>query len=67
MNFASENEYNALIDALKNITDVVSVLTNKINSQEEEILKVKKNNENLENNRYCSFPITGKALGPSFT
>jgi hypothetical protein len=49
MNFASENEYNALIDALKNITDVVSVLTNKINSQEEEILKVKKNNENLEN------------------
>jgi hypothetical protein len=43
-----ENEYDALVDALKNMADVVAVLSNKINSQDDEILKLKKNNSSLE-------------------
>lgn len=50
MSSINDNEYNALIDALKNITDVVSVLTSKINLQEEEIIKLKKNNVSIEEN-----------------
>lgn len=53
MNGINENEYNALIDALKNITDVISVLTTKQNLQEEEINKLKNENflfeENIKN------------------
>lgn len=53
MNSIDENEYNALIDALKNITDVISVLTIKQNLQEEEINKLKNENfsfkENIQN------------------
>lgn len=54
MNFAGESEYNALIDMLKNITDVVSELTIKINSQEDEINKLK---ELLIDNKNTSFKI----------
>lgn len=43
-----ENEYNALVDALKNMTDIVAVLSNKINVLDDEILKLKKNNLSLE-------------------
>ncbi len=50
MNGINENEYNALIDALKNITDVISVLTIKQNLQEEEINKLKNENLLLEEN-----------------
>lgn len=50
MNNINNNEYNAIIDTIKNITDVVMVLTTKINSQEDEINKLKKNNLFLEEN-----------------
>lgn len=42
MNNLNENENNALIDALKNITDVVSVMSNKLDVLDEEINKMKK-------------------------
>jgi len=50
MNSINENEYNALIDALKNITDVISVLTIKQNLQEEEINRLKNENFSFEEN-----------------
>lgn len=43
-----ENEYNALVDALKNMADIVAVLSNKINGQDDEIIKLKNNNLLLE-------------------
>lgn len=42
MNDLNENENNALIDALKNITDVVSVMSNKLDVLDVEINKIKK-------------------------
>ena len=44
INNINENEYSAIIDTLKNITDVVAVLTTKINLLEDEINKININN-----------------------
>lgn len=52
MNFVGESEYSALIDMLKNITDVVSELTIKINLQEDEINKLKEIMLNNKNNSF---------------
>ena len=50
MSNVNENEYNAVIDALRNMTDVVLVLTTKLCMQEDEIIKLKKTNLVLEEN-----------------
>ena len=48
MNILNENEQNAIIDALKYTSDVVSALTIKINNQDEEIIYLKKKVSFLE-------------------
>jgi hypothetical protein len=50
MSNVNENEYNALIDTLKNMADVVLVLSNKLDIQDNEIIKLKHKNLSLEEN-----------------
>lgn len=63
MSNINDNEYNALIDALKNMADVVAVLSNKIDTQDNEIFKLKNSNLSLEeklndiNNKLQNFKI----------